>query len=786
MSLDVSTTVEQSEVPNTSSIDVDECAACTPRKSRGSQDDHGHGHDHEEGEGGFHERHVRLFLLVASTFLALAIAWEAVGGTVWVGQILAAAAVALAGVEIFENAYWELRNRSININFLMSIAAVGSFFIAKGQEGATAMVLFSLAELVEEYASDRSKREVGKLLSLAPDEVEVKHDHGACELDGDGIEPHDEALPTLVKPRSKVRVGEVFVVRPGARIPLDGRVVCGESWVNQAAVTGESVPVFKGVDAGDDLVYAGTVNGDGYLEVQATVPPGDTLLDRITREMEKARKNKSNAEKFVEKFARYYTPAIALLAALVVVIPPLFLGRPFATWFYRGLVLLVVSCPCALTLSTPVTMVSALTRLTSRGILVKGSKYVEELGRVKAFAFDKTGTLTEGRVALHDVVAFGDLTEEQLLELAATVESRSEHPLARAVVEAALARGLRVDGQRLTKFEVVKGKGVVASLDGQQLVVGSVEFANGFGLSVPKEPVDQLRSQGKTVVAVGVLANGRGGGGETLGLLTLRDALRKSASILTWALSDRGIRTVILSGDHRDTVKGIAECLNVTDFRGELLPDQKIEAIKSLREQAGSVAMVGDGVNDAPAMAVASVGIAMGRSGSDVTVENADVTISNDDLTKVIVLLNVALKTRGTLRTNIWGSILVKLTLAVLTVFGLVSLWVAVGVGDMGVSLAVVFNGLSILRFRDFSFEIEASLKGDLERVSVCVNCGEPFPAPEHCGLQMVPEGSRLVCWRNVSAKVARNGNGGHTCLVVDEPLCATCSSGAAVEKKEL
>ncbi|MHA1730936.1 MAG: heavy metal translocating P-type ATPase [Promethearchaeota archaeon] len=704
---------------------------------------------------------------VAAVFLTLAIIWDVAGYPVWQGQFFAFISVLLSGPEVYGNAWRELKSRSININFLMGAAALGSFFILKGQEGATAILLYSLAELVEDYTTDRSKRAVSKLIALAPDLTLLKHEHASCPEDA---RPHDELAATIEVPTSSVNVGEVFVVLPGQRIPLDGRVVCGSSYVDQSSVTGESVPVLKSVE-NEGYLYAGTVNGDGYLEAEATSKPTDTLLARITRAIQDAQRNKSQVEKFVEKFARYYTPAVALLAVLVIVLPPLFFGQPFATWFYRGLVLLVVSCPCALTLSTPVTVVSALARLSSHGILVKGGKFVEEINKVQVFAFDKTGTLTEGKLAVHDVLARGWLGERELVQIAASLEAKSEHPIGKAILREASKR--KVSLLEVEDFGVVKGRGIRGSVGGREFFLGSTDYLEGLGVPVPPESIDGFRSEGKTVIALGTA-------GGLSGIITVRDVIRDSAALLVYALAARGKKAVILSGDDPKTVDSIADCLSIGEYYGGLLPDEKIQKVKELRERYGSVAMVGDGINDAPALATANVGIAMGETGSDITVENADVTVMNDDLTKLIVFLNVASQTAKKLRQNIFGSISVKLTLAILTLFGYVTLWFAVGVGDMGVSIAVVLNGITLLRFRDFSFEVEDSLNGKIERTAVCVKCGEKFPAPKHCGIQMIPVNGELVCWRQVDARKVRvRGNGGGTepldLHAIREPVCETC-----------
>lgn len=729
---------------------------------------HADPHDHGSHEPTFYQRHVNVFLAVAGVFLVLAILAGILGWSVVLGQTLAGTSILLSGPEIFDHAWQELRQRRLNINFLMTIAAIGSFFILHGQEGATALFLFSVAERLEEYTQARSKRAVKELLELAPDVALLKSDP-SCPADPEDAGPRDWTARTVEVPSGTLEVGQEIVVLPGKKIPADGHVACGASYVDQSAITGEAVPELK--ETGD-TVYAGTVNGDGYLEVAVTTPPTEMLLARISREILRARANKSASERFVEKFARYYTPAIALLALLVVVIPPVFFGQDVAEWFYRGLVLLVVACPCALTLSTPVTMVAALTRLSSRGILVKGSKFLEELNTVRVMAFDKTGTITKGALAVHDVVpAEGTgTTLLHLLKIAASLEQKSEHPIARSILEAARAREVQpYPADAVTAFRVAKGRGIQAQVAGTRYWVGSITHVSSRRNPFPPATVDAFRAEGKTVIAV---ADDE----MVLGLITVRDTLRPSALVLAHALQTRGIRPVILSGDDQATVDAIARELDVAEAHGDLLPDEKLAQIQTLERDLGPVAMVGDGINDAPALAVANVGIAMGQGGSDITIENSDVTLMNDDLTKVITLLNLSRTTAGKLRQNIWGSISIKLALVVLTLFGLTSLWVAVGVGDMGVSLAVTLNGLALLRFADFSFDIEASVNGEVQRVAVCVACGQQFPTPQHCGVQMFKRHGKLVCWRALDAKASGNRKDDDHYLEISDPLCPECA----------
>jgi Cd2+/Zn2+-exporting ATPase len=509
-------------------------------------------------------------------------------------------------------------------------------------------------------------------MDLAPKEARVRRD---------GVE--------TVIPVEDVRVGDLLLVRPGEKLPMDGNVRAGTSAVNQAPITGESVPVDK---APGDPVYAGTLNGHAALEVEVTHRVEDTTLARIIHLVEEAQTQRAPSQQFVDRFARIYTPAVFGLALGLMVAPSLFFGQPWGPWIYRGLALLIVSCPCALVVSTPVTIVSAIANAARHGILIKGGAYLEELGRLKAIALDKTGTLTLGVPEVTDVIPLDGGTAETLLALAAAVEAESEHPLARAVVRAAERRGLPVP--KASAFTAIPGKGGQALVDGQVIFVGSPRlFAELGDGSWNKEHVRTLETQGRTVMLMGTSQG-------PCGILALADQLRPESRQAATDLRAAGIQHIALvTGDNRATAETIASEIGADAVRAEVLPDQKLEAVRALRAEFGSLAMVGDGVNDAPALAAASVGIAMGVAGSDVALETADVALMADDLSKLPFLMRLGQAAVRVIRQNIAFALLIK-AVAIAAVFpGWLTLWLAV-LGDMGASVLVTLNGMRMLALK--------------------------------------------------------------------------------------
>lgn len=587
-------------------------------------------------------------------------------------RLIYLAGILSAGWFVLPKAWLALRRLRPDMNLLMTIAVAGAIGIGEWFEAATVYFLFAVSLLLEAWSIGRARRAVEALMDLAPPVARVLSDGGT-----------EQEIPA-----EQVAPGTRFVVRPGERIALDGRVVAGSSNVNQAPITGESRPVLKRPAS---EVFAGTINGDGALEVEATKTASDTILAHIIRMVAEAQGRRAPSEQWVERFAHVYTPCVITLAAAVLVVPPLLLGAPWVEWIYRSLVLLVISCPCALVISTPVSVVAALTASARNGVLVKGGVFIEIPARLKALAFDKTGTLTKGKPSVVALVPLNGHTEDELLERAASLESRSEHPLAQAIVEHARRRG--VSFQPAQDFQAVKGKGATAQLDGKAYWLGSHRYLEERGQETPEvhERLVELSKGGRSVVVIGNEKH-------VCGLVALADTLRPDVAQILQALREAGIdRLVMLTGDNAATASEIAKQAGVDEFRAELLPADKVKAVERLVEAHGNVGMVGDGVNDAPAMARATVGIAMGAAGSDAAIEAADIALMSDDLAKLPWLIRHSRRTLAIIRENITASIAVKVVFVALTFAGYAFLWAAIA-ADMGVSLLVIFNALRLLR----------------------------------------------------------------------------------------
>jgi len=625
-------------------------------------DDHDHEgvHVHEHSEGGL------IPLAASGITLALGLALRYLHGPSLPSDLLLVATMLLSGYKIAEIGLRGLLRAHITINLLISIAAVGAFAIGHLEEGAAVVFLFNIAEKLEDYATDRARHSIEALLELKPEVATLRRDGGE-----------------VVVPVGEVWPGDVFVLRPGDRVPLDGVVIDGASSVDQATITGESAPVSKQVG---DEVYAGTMNIDGFVGVQVTKLAEETMLARILEMVEEAEESRSPTEAFVDRFARIYTPAVILIAVLVAVVPPLLLGQPFHFWIYKSLVMLVVACPCALAISTPVAMVSAISSASMNGVLVKGSTFIEQVSRTRAFAFDKTGTVTRGELGVTDVVSF-TLPEREVLRLAVALEAKAEHPIARAILERAEAEGVGVE--ETTDFRAFVGRGVEACVDDTTCCVGNARLFEELEIPVVDGVVDELEGEGKTVVLVSQ-------DGCTVGAIALMDRLRPGAVEVVSELRGMGLHVEMLTGDNEVTARAISERLGMDGYSAHLLPEEKLTAIERLRDRFGVVAMVGDGVNDAPALAAADVGIAMGAIGSDVALETADVALMEDELGRIAYLVRLSGATMVRIRENIAASILVKLGVAALALFGFASLWMAVAVGDMGLSLGVILNSLRL------------------------------------------------------------------------------------------
>jgi Cd2+/Zn2+-exporting ATPase len=589
------------------------------------------------------------------------------GRTFALSTVLYLASVLFGAYHFARKGLYALKTFSLGINFLMSLAILGAIVIEEYVEAASLAFLFSLAELLEEFSVERARRSLRELIKLAPREARVRRN---------GKE--------LLCPIEEIAVGEVCIVKPGERIALDGQVLSGSSFVNQAPITGESVPVEK--RPGDE-VFAGTINYDGYLEITVTKRAKDTTLARIIHLVEEAEAQKAPSERFVDRFARYYTPGVVLVALLVATVPAIFFGAAFSEWFSRALALLVIACPCALLISTPVSIISAITSAARHGVLIKGGVYLEELGQIQTIVFDKTGTLTTGQLTVTDIIPTDSISPTEVLRIAAALERKSQHPIAQAIVRAYEERAAGEPLPDAQEFTSLTGQGVQAKLDGTLYRVGRLQLFNADGLA------QNFAAQAKTVIGVGTPDR-------LLGLIALADSIRPQAHQTVQRLKDLGIDVVMVTGDNEAAARAVAQHVGITHYHAGVFPDQKVHEIEHLRSEYGRVAMVGDGVNDAPALAAASVGIAMGAVGSDAALETAHVALMGDDLSKLPYLIELSRRTRRVIQQNIFFSILTKLTLGLGVFPGYVTLLLAVLVGDMGASLAVTGNALRLARVK--------------------------------------------------------------------------------------
>jgi Cd2+/Zn2+-exporting ATPase len=583
-----------------------------------------------------------------------------------------AAGIAAGGWYWGRRAWSAARLFALDINALMLLAVLGAIGIGEWSEAATVTFLFALAQWIESHNMERARLAIRALMELAPNEALVRQDGRDVRVTVD-----------------QVGIGDIVVVRPGEKIPLDGTVAAGASEVNQAPITGESLAVAKSIG---HEVLAGTINGHGALDVRVTRLRRDTTLARIIDLVEHAQSERAPSQTFVERFARVYTPAVVLLALAVAVVPPLLFSQAWAEWIYRALVLLVISCPCALVLSTPVSIVSALAGAARKGVLIKGGRHLETLGRVSCVAFDKTGTLTYGTPEVAEIVPLEGFSARDVLRLAAAIESRSDHPVGRAILRRAGRDGVEaVPGDA---HQDLPGLGASAVVDGQPVVVGSHRLfeERGWCAEAIDATIEAVATAGRTIVLVAAA-------GRTIGIIAVADAPRDTARMTVDLLREGGIRHIVmLTGDHTNTAQRIAGEMGIDEIRAELLPADKVSAVRALKAAHGSVAMVGDGVNDAPALAAADIGIAMGAAGSDAALETADIALMADELLRIPYAIRLSRSTMRNIQINIAASLGLKAVFLVLAGMGAATLWMAV-VADMGASLLVIGNGLRLLRY---------------------------------------------------------------------------------------
>jgi Zn2+/Cd2+-exporting ATPase len=618
---------------------------------------------------------------VIASFVLLLIGWFSgqLNGEESTSSILAyGASMVVGGYRLFSTGLKNLFRLDFDMKTLMTIAVIGAAFIGEWGEGATVVILFAISEALESYSMDKARQSIRSLMDIAPKEALVRRGNKELTVEVDDIQ-----------------IGDIMIVKPGQKIAMDGIVIKGLSAVNQAAITGESVPVAKNVDG---EVFAGTLNEEGLLEVKVTKHVDDTTIAKIIHLVEEAQAEKAPSQAFVDRFAKYYTPIIMLIALGVAVVPPLFFGGDWDKWIYQGLAALVVGCPCALVISTPVAIVTAIGNAARNGVLIKGGIHLEEMGAIKAIAFDKTGTLTYGVPVVTNYIPQPDTDSDELFTIIASLENGSQHPLASAIMKKAEQDHLPYKDLTIEEFSSITSKGIKGKVNDKMYYVGSPNLFDEILINgVPsdlKATISELQNQGKTVMVAGTET-------EILGLLAVADEVRGNSKSVIQKLHSIGIQeTIMLTGDNSGTANAIGNQVGVSNIKAELLPQDKLAFIKELRNKYDRVAMVGDGVNDAPALAASTVGIAMGGAGTDTALETADIALMADDLGKLPFTVKLSRKALAIIKQNITFSLGIKLVALLLVIPGWLTLWIAI-FADMGATLIVTLNGLRLLRVKD-------------------------------------------------------------------------------------
>ncbi len=584
-------------------------------------------------------------------------------------------AIIIGGFDLFKEGFSDLIKLDFSMESLMTIAIIGAAFIGEWAEGSIVVILFAISEALERFSMDKARQSIRSLMDIAPKEALIRRNNV-------------EQLVSV----DKIDIDDIMIIKPGQKIAMDGLVINGHSSVNQAAITGESVPVEKQLD---DEVFAGTLNEEGVLEVKVTKKVTDTTIAKIIHLVEEAQGERAPAQAFVDKFAKYYTPFIIIMALLIVVVPPLFFGGDWNKWLYQGLSILVVGCPCSLVISTPVSIVSAIGNAAKNGVLVKGGVYLEEIGHLRAIAFDKTGTLTKGKPVVTDFIATSSETDINYLSIISSLESLSQHPLASAILNEADKTNVDYKSIQIEDFQSITGKGLTGIHQNIRYYIGSPKL---FSASVIEETAvkvqyRQFQEQGKTAMYFGTDE-------QILGVIAVADEVRDSSAAVISELHKLSIEhTIMLTGNNTKTAESIGKQLGVTEIKGDLMPQEKLDSIKALRTTYNKVAMVGDGINDAPALAASTVGIAMGGAGTDTALETADVALMGDDLQKLPFIVRLSRQTLKVIKQNITFSLGIKLLALLLVIPGWLTLWIAI-VADMGATLLVTLNGLRLMKVK--------------------------------------------------------------------------------------
>ncbi|MEB7394195.1 heavy metal translocating P-type ATPase [Mammaliicoccus sciuri] len=610
--------------------------------------------------------------ILSAILLCLGLVLTITNLPIWVPNLMYILAIIISGVKPLKSAYYAIKSKSLDMNVLMSVAVIGAILIGEFFEGAIVVLLFTIGTLLQTISIDKTRHSIQSLMNITPSTATVIAENGLISKD-----------------LKNIRVGEILLVKPGERVPLDGTITEGYSSLNQAPITGESIPVDKTVD---HEVYAGSINENGTLKIRVSKLVEDTTISKIIHMVEEAQENKAPTQAFIDRFSEIYTPIVFVLALLVMVIPPIFSLGTWGEWFYKGLELLVIACPCALVISTPVAIVTAIGSVAKNGVLIKGGNHLEALGTLSALAFDKTGTLTEGRPKVNTLKSI-DSDEETLLNIAMSLESYSTHPISNAIVD--YANQLNIKASDVTNFENIVGQGIKGKINDNDIYAGNFKLITSINKQIEnyKDQINTFEEDGFTVIIVA-------SHNIIHGLITVADPLRSNIKEILQQLNGTHIKnTVMLTGDNKGTANQIAQLVGIKEVYAELMPGDKLSTIKGLQNKGYRVGMIGDGINDAPALAQSDVGIAMGGIGSDTAMETADVVLMSDDINQLTRTISISKKTKNIIKQNIYFSILIKLIAFILVFPGLLTLWLAV-LSDTGAAILVILNSLRLLKIR--------------------------------------------------------------------------------------